>query len=121
MAAYAKKRFHNDVINTNLRQKIGLLHTKISIIGTVATCHDQRLIHPILDSARREPDNKAVEKPITSAATAADELVSNPYVEETSHNALLMRSRDTTYKTVDNSRFVLPPEKKKKTGEGKMM
>ena len=46
---------------------------------------------------------------------------SNPYVEETSHNAIRMRSRDTTYKTVDNSRFVLPPEKKKKTGEGKIL
>ena len=118
MAAYAEKRFHNDVINRNLRQKLDLLPTKIDIIGTVATCHDQRLTHPSLDCAIHDPNNTALDKTITPAATVAVELVSNPYMEETSHNALLMRSMDTTYKTVDNSRFVLPPEKKKKNGEG---
>ena len=96
MAAYAKKRFHNDIINTNLRQKLDLLPTKIDIIGTVATCNDQHLTHPSLDCAIREPNNKVLDKPNTPAATFAVELVSNPYVEETSHNAILMLARDTT-------------------------
>ena len=98
-----------------------LLPTKIDIIGAVATCHDQHLTHPSLDCAIREPNKKALGKPNTPAATIAVEIGSNPYVEETSHNPIRMLSRDTTYKTVDNSRFVLPPEKKKKNREGKTL
>ena len=45
----------------------------------------------------------------------------NPYAEETSQEAILKRSRETTYKTVDNSRFVLPPENKKNSEEGKIL
>ena len=58
LAAYATKRFHKDVMDSELHQKHAFLSTKIDIIGTVHTSPSHQSNQPSLVCPTLVPSKK---------------------------------------------------------------